>query len=120
MKILADTSIWVDHLRHGNAHMSSLLAAGEIAVHDHVVGELCLGGLSRGTLAMMQLLRRCPVASHDEVMHLIAARRLAGRGLGYVDSHLLAAALIGRLQLWTLDQALRQAAGECGCALAVH
>lgn len=120
MKILADTSIWVDHLRHGDPQMSGFLAAGDIVVHDHVVGELCLGGLSRETLAMVQLLHRCIAASHDEVMHLIAERRLAGRGLGYVDTHLLAAALIGRLQLWTLDKALQQAARECGCGLAVH
>ncbi len=120
MKILADTSVWVDHLRHGNPQMSSFLAGGDIVIHDHVVGELCLGGLSREKLAMMHLLHRCSAASHDEVMHLIAERRLAGRGLGYVDTHLLAAALIGRLRLWTLDKALQQAARDCGCAPALH
>jgi predicted nucleic acid-binding protein len=120
VKILADTSIWVDHLRHGHPRMSSLLDAGDIVVHDHIVGELSLGGLSRAGQAMMQLLHRCNVASHDEVMHLICERRLAGRGLGYVDAHLLASALIGRLRLWTLDKALQQAALDCGCALAVH
>lgn len=120
MRILADTSVWVDHLRHDNSQMSNFLAGGDIVIHDHVVGELCLGGLRREKLAMMQLLHRCAVASHDEAMHLIGERRLAGRGLGYVDTHLLAAALIGRLQLWTLDKALSQAARECGCALAAH
>lgn len=120
MKILADTSVWVEHFRNGDSHMRSFLVAGDIVVHDHVVGELCLGGLRGGKLATMQSLHHCPVASHDEVMHLIAERKLAGRGLGYVDTHLLAAALIGRLQLWTLDQALQQAARDCGCALAVH
>jgi len=120
MKILADTSVWVDHLRHGDPHMSGFLAAGDIVLHDHVVGELCLGGLSREKLATMGWMRRCTVASHDEVMHLIAERRLAGRGLGYVDSHLLAAALIDRLQLWTLDKALLQTAHEFGCGLTRH
>lgn len=120
MRVLADTSIWVDHLRHGNPQMSSFLAAGDVVVHDHIVGELCLGGLSREKLVMMQLLHRCAVASHDEAMHLIGERRLAGRGLGYVDSHLLAAALIDSLRLWTLDKALQQAARDCGCALPVH
>jgi predicted nucleic acid-binding protein len=120
MKILADTSVWVEHLRHGDQQMREFLAAGDIAVHDHVVGELRLGGLSREKLAMMQLLRRCAAASHDEVMHLIEQRRLVGRGLGYVDTHLLAAALIGGLRLWTLDKALQQAARECGCGLAAH
>lgn len=120
MKILADTSVWVEHLRHGHSQMSSLLGGGDVVMHDHVVGELCLGGLSRERLAMIRLLHRCTVASHDEVMHLIGERRLAGRGLGYVDTHLLAAALIGRLRLWTLDKALQQAARECGCGLAAH
>lgn len=120
MKILADTSVWVEHLRRGDTQMRDFLAAGDIVIHDHVVGELCLGGISRTALAAMKWLRRSPLASHDEVMHLIAQRRLAGRGLGYVDTHLLAAALIGRLQLWTLDRALQQAARDCGCGLATH
>lgn len=117
MRILADTSVWVEHLRRGTPRMKGFLAAGDIVLHDHVVGELCLGGLSRQRLSAMRWMRRCSVASHDEVMHLIAERRLAGRGIGYVDSHLLAAALIGRLRLWTMDKALRQMAVECGCGL---
>lgn len=120
MKILADTSVWVDYLRHGEVHLGNFLAAGDVVMHDYIVGELCLGGLSRDKQATMRWLRRCPVASHDEVMHLIAERRLAGRDLGYVDTHLLAAALIGRLQLWTLDRALQLVAHECGCGLAAH
>ncbi len=120
MKVLADTSAWVDHLRRGNSRMSHMLAAGDVVAHDHVVGELCLGGLTGEKLATLQALHHCHVASHEEVMHLIAERRLAGRGLGYVDSHLLAAALIDRLQLWTLDKALQQVAQEFGCGLSVH
>lgn len=120
MRILADTSVWIEHLRRGEGRMSGFLAAGKIVLHDHVVGELCLGGLSRDKLKAMRWMRRCQVASHDEVMHLIAERRLAGRGLGYVDSHLVAAALIGGLRLWTLDKALRQVAQECGCGLVTH
>ncbi len=120
MKVLADTSAWVEHLRRGNSRMSHLLAAGEIVAHDHVLGELCLGGLRGEKLVALQALHHCHVASHEEVMHLVAERRLAGRGLGYVDSHLLAAALINRLQLWTMDKALQQVAHEFGCALKVH
>ena len=120
MRILADTSVWVEHLRRGNPRLGDLLAAGDVLMHDHVVGELCLGGLSDEKLAAVQALRRCPVASHVEVMHLIAERRLAGRGIGYVDSHLLAAALIGRVRLWSLDKSLHQAAIDCGCAFRLH
>jgi len=120
VKILADTSVWVEHLRRGSQQLSHLLAAGEVVMHDHVVGELCLGGLRGEKLAALQLLRHCTVAGHQEIMHLIAERRLAGRGLGYVDSHLLAAALIDHLQLWTHDKALQQVAQEFGCGLKVH
>ena len=120
MKILADTSVWVEHLRKGNDRLGSNLVLGDIVIHDHVIGELVLGGVSRSTLDMLHLLHRCATASHDEVMHLIAERRLAGRGLGYVDTHLLAAVLIGRLQLWTLDRNLQQVAMDCGCGLTVH
>ena len=118
--ILADTSVWVEHLRRGNPRMGHLLAAGDIVMHDHVVGELCLGGLRGDKLNVVQLLRHCPVASHGEVMHLITERRLVGSGIGYVDCHLLAAALIGRVQLWSLDKALQQAAIACGCELKEH
>jgi predicted nucleic acid-binding protein len=120
MRILADTSVWVDYLRNKDAVILDHLNQGDIVMHDYVIGEIALGGLSQAKLAMLGKLRRCQCASHDEVMHLIVERRLAGRGLGYVDTHLLAAALIGRLQLWTLDRGLQQVALDCGCGLAVH
>ena len=120
MRILADTSVWVDYLRHKNAPILDHLRLGDVVMHDFVVGEMVLGGISQTKLAMLNQMRRCHCASHAEVMHLIAERHLAGRGLGYVDSHLLAAALIDRLQLWTLDKALQKAAHEFGCGLAVH
>ena len=100
--------------------MAELLAAGHIVVHDHVIGELCLGGLRGDKLAAVQSLRHSPVARHEEVMQLIAQRQLTGRGIGYVDSHLLASALIGRVWLWSLDKALQQTATDCACALPLH
>ena len=118
--VLADTSVWVEHLRRGNARMAELLAAGHIVVHDHVIGELCLGGLRGDKLAAMQSLRHSPVARHGEVMQLIAQRQLTGRGIGYVDCHLLASALIGRVRLWSLDKTLHQAATSCDCALVLQ
>lgn len=120
MKILADTSVWVEYLRNKDAVILDSLNLGDVVLHDYVIGELMLGGISTAKLAMFQQMHRCRCASHDEATHLIAERRLAGRGLGYVDVHLLAAALIGRLRLWTLDKVLQQAANECGCGLAMH
>ena len=120
MRILADTSVWVDYLRHNKAPILDRLRLGDVVMHDYVIGEMVLGGISQAKLAILGQLHRCHCVSHDEVMHLIAERHLAGRGLGYVDSHLLAAALIDRLQLWTLDKALHQAADEFGCGLTAH
>lgn len=120
MRILADTSVWVDFLRNRDAALIKPLRQGDVVLHDYVIGELALGGVSQTKLAMFGQMRRCRCASHDEVMHLIAERGLTGRGLGYVDAHLLAAALIGRLRLWTLDKTLRRLAVECGCAFAAH
>ena len=120
MKILADTSIWVDYLRNKDALIIDSLRKGDVVTHDYIVGEIVLGGVSHEKLTMLMDIRRCRRANHEEVLHLIAERQLAGRGLGYVDTHLLAAALIGSLQLWTLDKALKQAAQDCGCALTIH
>jgi hypothetical protein len=120
MRILADTSVWVDYLRNKDAAILDRLNLGDIVMHDYVIGEIVLGGIGQAKLVMLGQLRRCRSASHDEVMHLIAERGLAGRGIGYVDCHLLAAALIGRLKLWTLDRNLQQVAMDCGCGLAVH
>ena len=120
MKVLVDTSVWVDYLRNKDALILDRLSLGDVVLHDYVIGEIALGGITPEKLAMLNLMRRCTVASHDEVMHLIDERRLVGRGLGYVDSHLLAAALTDHLQLWTLDKVLQQAAHECGCNVVMH
>ena len=120
MRVLADTSVWVDYLRNKRSPILDRLSLGDVVLHDYVIGEIVLGGISQEKLAMFNQMRRCHSVSHDEVMHLIAERNLAGRGLGYVDSHLLAAALINHVQLWTLDKALQQVAHECGCGLVMH
>lgn len=120
MKVLVDTSVWVDYLRNKNALILERLSLGDVVLHDYVIGEIALGGIQREKLAMLGQMRRCTVATHDEVMHLIDERGLVGRGLGYVDCHLLAATLTDHLQLWTLDKVLHEAARECGCNLVVH
>ncbi|MGH7653926.1 MAG: type II toxin-antitoxin system VapC family toxin [Gemmatimonadaceae bacterium] len=106
--ILVDTSVWVDHLRRGDAALTALLESSEVAVHPYVVGELACGSL-RPRSEVIRLLNELPTAttaSHAEVMHFITAHRLSGRGIGYVDAHLLASAAIDGLSLWTRDKAL--------------
>jgi predicted nucleic acid-binding protein len=112
MPTLVDTSVWVDHLRHGNAKLATLLEGGSVCCHPFVIGELACGTLRNRNevLALLGTLPQSALAEHEEVLTFVAQRKLAGRGLGWVDMHLLASALIGRCRLWTLDKALGAAA----------
>jgi predicted nucleic acid-binding protein len=105
---LVDTSVWIDHLRRGNATLAARLRKGEVECHPFVIGELASGNLMRRAelLSLLGALPQAPQAHHDEVLALIASKRLMGRGLGWVDVHLLASALLGRTSLWTLDRRL--------------
>ena len=113
---LVDTSVWIDHLRHGNPRLRELLDVGEVFCHVFVVGELACGALRdrEGLLGLLNALPATPVARHDEVLTLIAERNLDGRGLGWIDMHLLASAFLGSCRLWTLDRALGTVGAELG------
>ncbi len=116
--MLVDTSVWVDHLARGNARLVALLEEGEVEAHPFVVGELALGRL-RGreeTLAHLAALPSVPVAEHEEVLGLVTSNHLAGSGVGWVDAHLLASALIGGTTIWTLDRPLAAVARRLGVA----
>jgi len=107
--ILVDTSVWVDHFRVGRSDLASLLDRGEVLMHPFVVGELACGNLlsRESTIQLLEQLRTITVADHDEVMTFIQRQRLHGRGVGYIDVHLLASAAMDGAHLWTKDQRLR-------------
>jgi predicted nucleic acid-binding protein len=118
--ILADSSVWIDHLHRNNARMIGLLRDGMILCHPFVFGEIALGILSArdAILSMLSELRRCAVATDAEVLELIERYSLFGRGIGYVDVHLLASVKITPgSALWTLDKRLHRVAGELGFAI---
>ncbi|MDP3873349.1 MAG: type II toxin-antitoxin system VapC family toxin [Methyloversatilis sp.] len=111
--ILADTSIWIGHLRRGDERLAQLLEAGQVLTHPHVIGELALGSLKnrRTVLEALQNLPAAPVARDDEVLAFIDANALFGLGIGYIDGHLLAATrLAAGTTLWTRDRRLHEAA----------
>lgn len=118
--ILVDTSVWVDHLRSGDAQLMAFLDHGEVMTHAFVLGELACGNLRQRT-EVLTLLRRLPQATEirdEEALLFIERHALMGRGIGYVDVHLLAAtAMDGRAKLWTRDRHLRLIADELGLAL---
>jgi predicted nucleic acid-binding protein len=110
---LVDTSIWVDHLRSGDPQLAELLEAGDVLIHPFVLGELALGSLRQRRLVLGDLanLPGAVLATDAEVLHLIEQARLHGRGIGYIDAHLLASTrLTPGAALWTRDLRLHSAA----------
>ena len=106
--ILADTSIWIDHFRHGNTRLAERLMTDDVVIHPFVIGELACGSLRR-RVEVLDWLGRLPsvtVASHGEAMSMVDARKLHGQGIGWVDAHLLASAMISGTGFWTLDRRL--------------
>ena len=117
--ILVDTSVWVDHLRAGDAELAALLNGSHVLMHPFVLGELACGNLRNRTevLALLKDLPRAAVATDEEVLFFIERHALMGRGIGYVDAHLLAAVTLGGgTRLWTRDKRLRTVADALALA----
>lgn len=109
--ILVDTSIWIDHLgAAGEPRLIQLLNKEYVLTHPFIVGELALGSLGRREMVLgaLTLLPQAVSATHDEALHFLHAEKLFGRGIGYVDLHLLASTrLTPGAALWTKDKRLR-------------
>jgi predicted nucleic acid-binding protein len=116
--VLVDTSVWIDHLRTYDERLGAHLHRAEVIVHPFVVGEMAFGALRRRAeiIALLSRMPQAPVASHAEVLTFIARRDLSGRGIGYVDVHLLASALLAGTSLWTHDKRLHAVALSLGVA----
>lgn len=116
--ILVDTSLWVEHLRSGVPRLEELLHSDRVVTHPFVIGELLCGNMRPGSDVFRLLgdLHALTVASDSEVVGLIRFRQLHGRGIGYLDAHLLASALLSDVQLWTRDSRLHAVATEAEIA----
>jgi predicted nucleic acid-binding protein len=111
--ILADTSVWVDHLRNRNPEMEKYLGRGQLLMHPFIVAELSFGALRnrQSTLGAMESLLEVKVAALSEVRHMIEAHTLYSKGIGLTDAHLIASCLITPgTQLWTRDVAMKKVA----------
>ena len=110
--VLVDTSVWVSHLRDGNAELASLLNDGRVLCHPLIVGELACGNLKdrSAILSFLQLLPMSIEAEHEEVLSFIENNRLMGKGMGYLDVHLISSAVLAGVPVWTLDKKLAQVA----------
>jgi len=122
--ILVDTSVWIDHLRSGDALLAGLLDEGQVLSHPFIIGELALGNLRQRESILADLLElpQAFAAGDDEVMHFIDRERLFGFGIGYLDAHLLAATRLTQgAALWKRDRRLSAAAERLSLAArAVH
>lgn len=113
--ILVDTSVWVDHLRKGNKNLAGLLEQQQVLIHSMIIGELACGNLTNRD-EILKLLGNLPTskkASDNEVLYFIEQNNLMGRGIGFIDFHLLvSAALTHPAVLWTVDRRLGKIAEE--------
>ena len=117
--ILVDTSVWIDYLRAGDAVLATMLNSSQVLMHPFVLGELACGNLRNRTevLALLNRLPRAALATDAEVLFFIEQHALMGRGIGYVDVHLLAAvALDGATRIWTRDNRLQTVADALALA----
>ncbi|HPE07864.1 MAG TPA: hypothetical protein PLW50_09115 [Smithellaceae bacterium] len=112
--VLVDTSVWVSHFRDGNIELANLLNEGRVLCHPLIVGELACGNLKDKAviLSFLQLLPMSMEAEHEEVLLFIENNRLMGKGMGYVDVHLITSAVLTGVPIWTLDRKLAQAASS--------
>jgi hypothetical protein len=117
--ILVDTSIWIAHFRIGGSKLGDLLSQALVMVHPFVMGELACGNLKHRAriLSDLEALPSAVSATHEEVVRLVEVRKLWGLGIGWIDAHLLASALLSNCQLWTLDGRLARAAAAAGVNL---
>jgi predicted nucleic acid-binding protein len=115
--ILIDTSVWADHFRMAEPQLVGFAQEEIIQLHPLVLGELAMGNFANRTKVLNWLSELIPaaVASDDEVLRVVESQVLYGKGLGYVDAHLIASAMLTpEVQFWSRDKRLVSAAFEAG------
>jgi hypothetical protein len=112
--VLVDTSIWISHFRENNSHLRKLLINESVACHPFIIGELACGNIKnrKEIISLLQALPQSLVAESDEILAFIEQKKLMGAGIGLIDVHLLASALLTNLPLWTADKRLRKTASK--------
>jgi predicted nucleic acid-binding protein len=119
---LVDSCVWIDHFRSPDRLLASLLEADEVLCHPFVIGELAAGTLKNRAIILAELdhFDALPIAAEDEVRTLVETRRVWGLGIGWLDLHLLAAALISGTNILTYDKRLAEAAKKLGIGFPVQ
>ncbi len=118
--ILVDTSVWIDHLRVGEDRLVALLNGGRVLTHPFVIGELACGNIHNraDVLKLLKNLPQAPVASQEEMLFFIENNKMMGRGIGFIDAHLMAAAAMADAsRIWTRDKHLERVATDLNLAI---
>ncbi len=112
--VIVDTSIWVSHLRQGSRQLEKLLMDAEVMCHPFITGELACGNLKNRNeiISLLQALPTAPTIDFDELLFFIDRNHLMGKGVGFVDVHLLASAQLAGVPLWTADKKLKSSADQ--------
>ena len=121
MSVLVDTSIWIRFLAGTEPYASSLdrlLSNDEVLGHDFVYGELLIGDRAARTklLAEYKLMRQAAFVANSEVVEFVRHHKINGRGIGWIDAHLLASAIVANSRFWTADRPLVAVAQDIGVA----
>lgn len=114
--VLVDTNIWINHFQKTNHELVDLLATGSVVCHPFIVGELACGNLQnrQEILTLFEALPTVTVADSREFFAFVEMRKLAGKGLGFVDVHILASAVLAQVRLWTADKRMAGVARDLG------
>ncbi len=110
--VIADTSVWINHFRSGDSHLEKLLLDDDVICHPFIIGELACGNIKnrKHILTLLQALPGSQMIADEEILPFIESKKLHGAGLGLIDVHLLASALLSNVALWTMDKNLKAAA----------
>lgn len=120
--ILVDTSVWIDHFRKASRKLASLLEAEDVAIHPFVLGELACGNLGnrKEIIALLHALPDATKVEDDEILLFIERHHLMGRGIGLIDTHILASCCLDSCLLWTRDKRLQVVAKEMNIEFSQH
>ncbi len=114
--VLVDTSVWVSHLRDGSPKLEQLLNDGDVLCHPFIIGELACGNIKnrREIFSLLTALPKADLLDDEGALLFIEKNNLMGKGLGLIDIHLLASAMLSEAVLWTLDVKLKHEAHILG------
>jgi len=116
--VLVDTSVWIEYFRKGNPLLEELLNNADVAIHPFIIGELACGTIKNReeVLNLLQTLDSSPEISLQELLHFIEINKLQGKGIGFIDVHLIASSLLSDCKLWTNDKKLHNISQKMGIA----